>query len=66
MEEVTPQLIRFYDRRARHLRAAAQAAALRGFFRLPLMAVERLLATLRSGVHPVPAPIVPAADSPDV
>lgn len=45
MEGVTPQLVRFYDRRARELRAAAQAAALRRLFRLPLVCVERLLAS---------------------
>jgi hypothetical protein len=43
MDPVTPATVRFYDRRARDLRAAAQAAALRRLFRAPWVCLERLV-----------------------
>jgi hypothetical protein len=45
MDPVTPATVRFYDRRARDLRAAAQAAALRRLFRAPWLCLERLMAS---------------------
>jgi hypothetical protein len=43
---VTPALLRFYDGRARDLRAAAQAVALQRLFLAPLAAVRLLLLCL--------------------
>jgi len=45
MDPVTPATVRFYDRRARDLRAAAQAATLRRLFLTPWLCLERLLAS---------------------
>jgi hypothetical protein len=42
---VTPATIRRYDSRARDLRAAAQAAALRRLFLAPWLCLERLVAS---------------------
>jgi hypothetical protein len=43
---VTPALLRFYDGRARDLRAEAQSAVLLRLFRAPLAAVRLLLSCL--------------------
>jgi hypothetical protein len=45
MDPVTPATVRFYDRRARDLRAAAQAATLRRLFLAPWLCLERLVAS---------------------
>ncbi|MGF1594053.1 MAG: hypothetical protein ACFCUW_12270 [Kiloniellaceae bacterium] len=45
--DVTPELVRLYDRRARDLRAEAQAAVLRRLFAAPCAGLERLLAWRR-------------------
>jgi hypothetical protein len=44
MDPVTPATVKFYDRRARDLRAVAQAAALRRLFLAPWLYLERLVA----------------------
>jgi hypothetical protein len=44
---VTPELVKLYDRRARDLRAEAQAAVLRRLFAAPRAGLERLLARLQ-------------------
>lgn len=43
---VTPATLRFYDRRARELRAAAQAAVLRRLARAPRRGVAALIGAL--------------------
>jgi hypothetical protein len=43
---MTSELLRFYDGRARDLRAAAQAAVLQHVFRMPLAALRLLLSSL--------------------
>jgi hypothetical protein len=45
MDPVTPATVRFYDRGARDLHAAAQSATLRRLFLAPWLCLERLVAS---------------------